>query len=240
MSDLELNCIESWKKNLPNFQIKRWDESNFDYKAFGFSRDAYKLKKYAFVSDVCRLFALYHDGGIYLDTDMMVLKDFSPLLYDPFFVGEENEGVINAAIIGSEMKSEILKSLLDGYRRMTFDFDKPLKIPIYLSSVLEKTTIRIYPSDFFYALPFRNRCEDFHAFVTPNSLAVHLWNYSWRNEWSFLHEKKFRKSWEQYLSSVKIRGFKRKDFGYLVALSKFWLAYQFPSLYQFLKEFRNI
>lgn len=236
MPDLELDCIESWKRILPDFQIKQWDESNFDYTAYGFAREAYRLKKYAFVSDVCRLFALHQEGGIYLDTDMMVLKDFSPLLNDPFFIGEEKEGVINAAIIGSEKKSEILKSLLEGYQRMTFDFDKPLNIPTYLTSVLDKTKIKIYPCDFFYALPFRNRGEDFHAFVTSNSLAVHLWNYSWRNEWSYLHDKKFRESWEQYLKSIKLRGFKKQDAKYLMALPKFWLANRFPRLYRNFKE----
>ncbi len=236
MSELELICIESWKEILTDFQIKRWDESNFDYEAFAFTRKAYKLKRYAFVSDVCRLFALYQDGGIYLDTDMLVLKDFSTLLHEPFFIGEERKGIISAGVIGCESGSQVVQSLLEGYNRMSFDFDKPLNIPTYLNSVLDRSKIKIYPSDFFYALPFKNRGEDFHAFVSANSLAVHLWNYSWRNQWSYLHEKKFNKSWEQYLKALKLRGFSKKDNKYLLAFSKFWLANKFPQLYRSLKK----
>jgi len=236
MSDLELDCIESWKKILPDFQFKRWDEDNFDYESFRFSREAYKLKKFAFVSDVCRLFALHDDGGVYLDTDMMLLKDFTSLLNQPFFISEEREGIISAGVIGCETESKIVKRLLEGYRRMPFDFDKPMDIPTYLTSMLDRAQIMVYPKEYFYALPFKKREEDFSFYVTPNSFAVHLWNYSWRNEWSYLHEKKFLKSWEQYLKSIRIRGLKKKDAKYLVAFSKFWIADRFPQLYRSLKK----
>lgn len=236
MSDLELYCLESWKRILPDFQIKKWDEDSFDFEVYSFARDAYNLKKFAFVSDVCRLFALYQDGGIYLDTDMLVLRDLSPLLYDPFFIGEEKDGVINAAIIGSEKGSEKVKSLLVGYQNISFDFDKPLDIPTYLALNLNRSKIKIYPKDFFYALPFKKRGENFFPFLTLNSFTVHLWNYSWRNEWSYLHEKEFRKSWTLFLKSIKIRGLLKKDFNFLMAFAKFWLVDRFPQLYGILKK----
>lgn len=240
MSGLELDCIESWKRVLPDFQIKRWDENNFKFEAFQFSREAYKVKKYAFVSDVCRLFALYQYGGIYLDTDMLVLKDFSPLLYNTFFIGEEDEGIINAAIIASEMESETLKILLDGYRETPFDFERPLHIPTYLTSRLDRRKVMVYSKEYFYPLPFKSRGEAINPFITSNSFAVHLWNYSWRNEWSYLHEKQFRKSWEQYLRSVRIRGFNKMSVKFLMDFLKFLLADMFPWLHRNYKKSEKI
>lgn len=85
MSDLELDCIQSWKKGLPDYEIKLWNESNFDFLEYSFSAKAYKLGKYAFVADVCRLHALYQEGGVYLDTDMLVLRTFDDLLENEIF-----------------------------------------------------------------------------------------------------------------------------------------------------------
>ena len=64
-------CIRSWKRNLPDYIIKCWNEDNFDIEAAPiYVRDAYKMRKFAFVSDYVRLYALYHEGGVYLDTDV--------------------------------------------------------------------------------------------------------------------------------------------------------------------------
>lgn len=69
-----VKCIESWKKNLPDYEIKEWNKNNFDISELQYTLDAYKAHKYAFVSDVARVKALYEYGGIYLDTDVMVYK----------------------------------------------------------------------------------------------------------------------------------------------------------------------
>ena len=81
-----LEYIENWKTKLPNYQIIEWNESNFDIECCQYVQEAYKEKKYAFVSDYARLYALYHHGGVYLDTDVEVCKSFDPLL--------ENEGLV--------------------------------------------------------------------------------------------------------------------------------------------------
>ena len=79
---LTLKCIESWNTHLPDYEIIEWNEDNFDVNQFSFAKDAYDSKKYAFVSDVCRLYVLSKYGGIYLDTDMEILKplDFIKIL----------------------------------------------------------------------------------------------------------------------------------------------------------------
>jgi len=69
ISELGLRCIESWKKELPDFELKKWDETNFPIDDYSFAKEAYRQEKYAFVADVARLYALQHEGGVYLDTD---------------------------------------------------------------------------------------------------------------------------------------------------------------------------
>lgn len=82
-------CIESWKRIMPDYEIKEWNEDNFDVNAIPFVKQAYEEKKWAFVADVCRFYACYNDGGIYLDTDVEVFKRFDCFLDNHFFAGTE-------------------------------------------------------------------------------------------------------------------------------------------------------
>ena len=74
------HCIKSWKKRLPDYKIKEWNESNFDTNMAPFCQEAYAAKKYAFVADFCRVYALATEGGIYMDTDIIVLNSFDKFL----------------------------------------------------------------------------------------------------------------------------------------------------------------
>jgi len=119
---LEKKCVDSWRKILPEYEIKRWDESNFNLKQYAFAQQAYKLGKYAFVADVCRLHALYENGGIYLDTDIEMLRPFENLHECNLFMGFETDNVIQTGVIGSEPHNPIIKEMLDYYiRRGCFD-----------------------------------------------------------------------------------------------------------------------
>lgn len=82
-------CISSWKKHLPDYEIKQWNESNFDYNMSPLCREAYAARKWAFVADCCRIYALYTEGGIYLDTDIMVLRNFDEFLKYSFCSAQE-------------------------------------------------------------------------------------------------------------------------------------------------------
>lgn len=93
------DCISSWKKYLPDYEIIEWNEKNTDLK-HTFLKKTYKLKKWAFVADFVRLKVLYEFGGIYLDTDMLMLKSLDSFLDDKCFFGAENETFISAGIIG--------------------------------------------------------------------------------------------------------------------------------------------
>ena len=82
-------CLRSWHRHMPDFALKRWDESNFDISGTPFAQEAYRAKKYAFVADVARLYALFHEGGIYLDTDVEALRSLSDMLRHNFLTGTE-------------------------------------------------------------------------------------------------------------------------------------------------------
>jgi len=83
-------CINSWKKFMPDYEIIRWDESNFDIGFCNYTQQAYECKKWAFVSDVARFYILYNHGGIYFDTDVELIKSLEPILLKGGFMGAEN------------------------------------------------------------------------------------------------------------------------------------------------------
>jgi mannosyltransferase OCH1-like enzyme len=184
---------------MPDYKIKLWNEENFDYQAYDFSAKGYELGKFAFVSDVCRIHALFSEGGIYLDTDMLVLKGFDDLLEDHFFLGEEKEGLLSAGIIGSSKGNSHLEELLKKYGFLSFDYESPLDIPTFLTSYLDRSKITVYPREYFYPLPFADKGKDYLPFVRKETYAVHLWNHSWKNEWHYLHDKKFSMALTQYV-----------------------------------------
>lgn len=85
-----MNCMKTWEQHLPEFKLKRWDESSFDVSSVPFVWQAYQLKKWAFVADYVRFYALYVDGGLYMDTDVKVLKAFPSEWFDnQFFTAHE-------------------------------------------------------------------------------------------------------------------------------------------------------
>ena len=91
LPDLAVKCIDSWKKFFPDYEIKEWNESNFDLNICDYVKEAYEAKKWAFVSDYARFWILYHEGGLYFDTDVEVIKSFDDILSKGGFMGQEAE-----------------------------------------------------------------------------------------------------------------------------------------------------
>jgi hypothetical protein len=89
LPELAIKCIDSWKKYFPDYEIKEWNESNFDVSICHYSQEAYEEKKWAFVSDYARFWILYHYGGLYFDTDVEVIRDFSDIIANGPFMGCE-------------------------------------------------------------------------------------------------------------------------------------------------------
>lgn len=117
---LALKCIESWRRMCPDFEIIEWNEDNFDISSNRYVREAYEAKKWAFVTDYVRLWALYNFGGIYMDTDVEVLKPLDSFLTHQAFSGFENDTQISTGIMACEKGNDIFKELLDYYNDATF------------------------------------------------------------------------------------------------------------------------
>ena len=114
-------CIASWKYHLPDYEIVLWNESNFDIESNSFIKSAYRHKKYAFVSDYVRMFALYNQGGVYLDTDVEVFRSFEPLLKYDFFIGLEDIGRFGTSTIGCSAGHWLPEQMLTKYHSLSFD-----------------------------------------------------------------------------------------------------------------------
>ena len=115
MNDTIKMCIESWHKYLPDYEFMLWNEDNFPMDDYPFARKAFKDHKWAYVSDVARLHALYNYGGIYLDTDVEILKPLDELLYNDSFCGFENESQLATCCIGAKKNNRYIKFLLGWY-----------------------------------------------------------------------------------------------------------------------------
>lgn len=113
-------CMASWKKYLPEYELKEWNEDNFDLDLFPFTREAYESRKYAFVTDVVRLYALYNEGGVYMDTDVEVLKPLDSFLHHIAFSGFEDDTQVPTGIMASEKNSIWAKENLDYYHERHF------------------------------------------------------------------------------------------------------------------------
>lgn len=120
MPELALKCIASWKKFCPDYQIKEWNEDNFDLDMFPYTREAYDQRKFAFVTDVVRLYALYSEGGVYMDTDVEVIKPLDPFLRHVAFSGYESETEIPTGIMAAEKGSQWARDCLDYYNGVHF------------------------------------------------------------------------------------------------------------------------
>ncbi|MDO4912893.1 MAG: glycosyltransferase [Lactobacillus sp.] len=118
------DCIKTWHQKLPDYEIKEWNESNFDMNENHYIQQAYQAKKWAFVSDYIRCKVLYEMGGVYLDTDVRVLDKLDDLLNDKGFIGFENEQYLSAAIIGAEKHSPFMQEMIDYYQDLDFTFDE--------------------------------------------------------------------------------------------------------------------
>lgn len=118
-------CMRTWKR-LKGYEIIEWNESNFDIDAHPFVRAAYDAKKWAYVSDYIRAWAIYHQGGIYLDTDVFVIRTLDDLLNDRAFVGYERPDYPFTAVFGAEKGHPFVKKMLDYYdnlEKYSFNFE---------------------------------------------------------------------------------------------------------------------
>ena len=117
---LAIKCINSWKKYCPDYELKEWNEDNFDIQLYPYVEEAYKARKFAFVTDVVRLYALYNYGGIYMDTDVEVIKPLDVLLSYDAVSGFESDTQISTGLMACRKGHPLFKEFLDEYAGLHF------------------------------------------------------------------------------------------------------------------------
>ena len=118
------NCINSWKQHMPNWEYLEINENNFDINYNDYVKSAYENKKWAYVSDVARLWALYNFGGVYMDTDVIVYQLLDKFLNHDFFTGFEQQHFPVTATMGAKKGNELIKEMLDVYDNKIFETDQ--------------------------------------------------------------------------------------------------------------------
>ena len=184
-------CIESWKKFCPDYEIKRWDETNLDVNQYQFAKDAYDAKKFAFVSDVFRTEILYNEGGIYLDIDVELIKSIDDILQDNDCVmGFETSNLLNPGLfIATKKENPDLQNILEIYKTLNFDVNNLMKLTvceIYTKYYEPKGLVRenktqqientkFYASEFFSPIDVITNKKK----ITKNTQSIHWYNASW-------------------------------------------------------------
>ena len=121
MPKLALKCIKSWKKYCPDYEIICWNEDNFDITQNRYMQEAYEAKKWAFVSDFARLKVIYDHGGIYMDTDVEILKPIDDLLETKGYMGFDEKGLMSTGLgFGAEKGNKIVGEFLKSYEDIPF------------------------------------------------------------------------------------------------------------------------
>ncbi|MCR5050869.1 MAG: glycosyl transferase [Paludibacteraceae bacterium] len=221
LTPLAEDCLKSWKQHMPEWEYMRWDESNFDIsEAPKYVRQAYETRKYAFVSDYVRLWALEQYGGIYLDTDVKVLKSYEPLLDDIAFIGvEESKAHLpGTCVIGCEPHCIWVKDMLSLYENAEFvkpdgKLDLTTNVermgmsmitaglnqpnedtnkPWKFIQYIPKWGLRVYPHDYFSPITSTRVMRK-----TKNTYSIHYFAESWR-------DTKKRSTWRTWVVTREI------------------------------------
>lgn len=198
LSELALKCIESWKKFCPDYEIMRWDESNFDFASCDYAREAYAAKKYAFVSDYARLKVLVDHGGVYMDTDVEVINPLDKFMSEHAFSGFESQTMIPTGIIACEKGFAMFAEMLREYDTRHFILsDGSIDLTTNVTAITNycslhgfipnntKQTINgftLYPKDYFCPKTIEVSPEGILSFkmeMTENTCTIHHFAGSW-------------------------------------------------------------
>lgn len=196
--DLAQKCIESWKKYCPEYEIKEWNESNFDLNSCDYVKEAYQAKKWAFVSDYARFWVLYHEGGLYFDTDVELIKSNDDIVEKGAFMGCETIDKCTPGLganpglgLGANPGLGLYKEILDFYQQK--HFLKP-NGEYNMTTVVEYTTdlllkhgwipdghiqniegVLIYPPEYFCPMNYKTGRTE----ITSNTYSIHHYSASW-------------------------------------------------------------
>ncbi|WP_204585146.1 glycosyltransferase [Collinsella intestinalis] len=202
--DKETACIESWQKYLPDYEIRRWDETNFDITCCDYVEEAYEARKWAFVSDFARFQILYEYGGLYFDTDVELVKPINDIVERGAFMGMEEDcstegnGGEDSAIkvnpgvgLGTPPGAELFAAILDSYKSAHFispagDNDETTVVERVTAFLWERglrnvigiqkvAGFYLYPAEYFCPLDF----DSGELNITSNTRSIHWYGATW-------------------------------------------------------------
>lgn len=201
--------IEEWRRKLPDYRFIEWNEENFQISLFPYAREAYEAKRYAFVSDVARIWALNVYGGVYLDTDIEVVKDFSDCLeWGNMVLAFETKDHLMTAFMASVPGHPLIGEMMEYYMENSFRKDKPLADQVNTALLTGLAVrhglvrngrlqeirggIQICPEDYFSAY----RLKGEQRMCTENTYTVHHFSGTWQSP-----AVRFRKQCKQMIRS---------------------------------------
>lgn len=227
-TELMQKCMASWERFLPDYELKLWNEDSFDVASNLYAKQAYEAHKWAFVTDYVRLYALYEFGGIYMDTDVEVLKKLDAFLDHSAFSGFDNDLHIPTGIMGAERNQPWIKRLLDYYTNKPFiKSDATLDLTTNCMTITKissqefgfepggclqtlRSGVVIYPKDYFCPKSWKTK----ELILTPNTHTIHHFDGSWKsrkksarimmNLYGFLNKMGIGRGLKRFLSKVGV------------------------------------
>lgn len=196
-------CIESWERYFPDYEIRQWNEKNFDVFICKYAEEAYKAGKWAFVSDYARFWILYNYGGIYFDTDVEVIKNFGEIIEKGNFMGCEapSDQIVSGASkksginvapglgLGANAGLGLYKEILEEYNHLYFDQSKT--VVNYVTDLLKRKgfvgngkieyidSIYIYPPEYFCPMNYFSG----EMAITEKTYSIHHYSMTWKTEY---------------------------------------------------------
>lgn len=211
-------CMETWEKFCPDYEIVRWDESNYDISWSPYMVQAYEHKRWGFIPDIARLDILYRYGGIYLDTDVELLRNLDELLFQPAFCGVEKWGAVNfGGLSGAVKGNDIIGKILADRQEEPFSDSKgklnlmtcgyyeskPLMDygfrPDNSSQSLRNGLITVYSSEFFHPFDYMSG----ETKITENTFSVHHFSGTWLGPDAARERDRTAKKYHMFLSQLK-------------------------------------
>lgn len=210
-------CIRSWEKYCPDYEIVRWDESNFNVKSHPFCKSAYEAKAWAFVSDYARLRVVFEHGGIYLDTDVEVLRSLDDLLENQCYIGVQQSGRLCTTGLGfgSAEASPVVHEMLSQYDELVFSWEaaKDLACPALNDRVIRAYgykgdgmgdtellgMVTVYPCRYFDPIT----PGDSENLLCSETYSIHHYSNSWGSTKDVLRRKLIRMIGTERVAKIK-------------------------------------
>lgn len=211
-------CMDTWKRLCPDYEIIRWDEHNYDVGAVPYMEQAYRRQKWSFVSDVARLDIIYRHGGIYLDTDVELVKHLDELLYQPAFCAAEKWGVVNSGGgLGAEPGNPVVGRMLEFRRGFPFAYEdgRLNRIPsgYYETIPLLRAGLRpngrtqlildggmtVYSPEFFHPFDYISGETN----LTENTVSIHHFSGTWLGRGAAEERENTKRQYQDFVSRLE-------------------------------------